>query len=1701
MKHKKLLIIAFAVGFLSLFSYAPAAHGNWCEDMNRALNFNLADCADDEIVSFTGFQSELQAPSGEGLSPTLTHFSDVKSFIRGALNFALTFLGIIALAIVIYGGFLYVTSAGKEEQATSGKKAVTYALVGILLIIGSFAIVNTLLHELPEQSGQLGQSAGGAGPGDGTGRGVGAEGHNAGQQGLYSLGAAQINSALSDFVSAYRNYSEIASVYKRLEALPGPSDDNMNRQYLAQVTSMISQIKNASPALSLTNQRAQRFLDEYLSQFASYTNEQMEELNDVKTNIMQRLNDAQYNIRQSAEEDYNSAIDLLIGTNRQSPPRTQPAANNQDDEIGKIPMVWKIMGEVAANAGTPAAINRNLTTNKDIERAFAGIDPNITVGQLFVDAISALHNARQLVTEQGETEPRLLLEASKTLYRLYIVVKDIQFVYVQIDASEPEGNAPFVVELRGLNSRDPTGQTIPQNRYEWDPDGDGAAGIANTENVECPNVNFSTAGPTIVCTYKHTGTYRVRLGIVSADPNHIAKGFAVKSITVKPPTARIKLKAWVSNATPQYLRNYQDRNGRQEISTDINEFQVTTNEAMQNGINFDACESRDGQNRELMNYSWNFNDTKPIENGRDKCRVTHKYPSPQRYRLNLEVTDSGGRKDRKFADIVISSLVARINALVTATEPDETLEFDGSTSRSDQGQITSYSWKIKKTDGAEVTNDTNYVTLTGNAESPILRARFNRPGIYKVELRVSDATSQATSSIDHIVIRSRPPRASFIIRSCPQSCPDQSQPGLAELDANGSSDPDQNDVLAYEWRFFNSLGDEISAPTNMTTTDALRGEQAKKVRVKFNNIGNYKVKLIVTDSNGQNAQALQEIRQENTKEKTFEIKSVVEARWSANMQTSAAMENGSANFVLEGDTLNANRVQIDFGDSQSDEQTFESTNQGHFRFEHAYTQAGSYYVVLRALSDSRSGETVINKRIRVGAGNAPLAAMTVYMDNQPIILPDPSPTNPSPSLEIIRRKPVKFDATASINSSGQRNSGLRYSWDFGDNKRSTGATVNHSYSDVSPVDSPFTVRLAVTETADPSKTNEEEFRIRVTSKKPTVNNLSVKKKSQENTTPIDAEVTAEGASDEDGTIRNFQFWYFDPADKDRKLAVTDTAENRTVLTVETAGEANEEHEYLFCVKVTDNENSSSDCEELFDENELPRMRVVNGPNKAPLAVFTADKTSAKVNETVVFTSSSRDEDGRIAQYIWDLDGDGFQNDQPSEQSTATKVYERKSPEGGFRIKLKVIDDKGAAGYSSEIPIYITTRSSTPTAGFDYTVVSGRQVQFDPSIQSRADTVNGARLTKWNWTFDIGCGRQPMPPRCSNPNEMGSSTETSPVYEFPNFGTYEVTLRVEDSNGNASTPVVRQITVSEMAAGQQNTPNNPPPIGNQTNSNMGNQSNNPPIGGAASNTGGANNNQTPPSYRGVSTSPTITSPPAVEAHLTTIPAARFALDAATGMQRKSIHVPENQTNQQVTFFFNESKGDIKAYLFDRNKWCDSDGDGKRLNDTDSAYVVDPNFFSPNNGTSSSGFNLGAFLNPRTNLASPQFTEASARTCTVPSTGRIGENCWTIPYNVYDKTRQSAPGVFTAVLTVIDSRGRMSTDEVDIVFDKQINANEMRKSGCGGISRPALSNLSANLFRTIGARNTILLGMATGVIVILTIFGISGLFARGKIRRKS
>ena len=68
------------------------------------------------------------------------------AFIAWVIRILLYLAGAVAVLFVIIGGYQYMTSGGNEETAEKGRKTLINAIIGIVIIILSYVIVNVIVN-------------------------------------------------------------------------------------------------------------------------------------------------------------------------------------------------------------------------------------------------------------------------------------------------------------------------------------------------------------------------------------------------------------------------------------------------------------------------------------------------------------------------------------------------------------------------------------------------------------------------------------------------------------------------------------------------------------------------------------------------------------------------------------------------------------------------------------------------------------------------------------------------------------------------------------------------------------------------------------------------------------------------------------------------------------------------------------------------------------------------------------------------------------------------------------------------------------------------------------------------------------------------------------------------------------------------------------------------------------------------------------------------------------------------------------------------------------------------------------------------------------------------------------------------------------------------------------------------------------------
>ena len=79
--------------------------------------------------------------------------TSINQLIRTVINWLLAIAFGVAVLFLIIGGFQYIVSAGNEEAAEKGKSTAVNALIGIVIIILSYVIVNVVANMVSNVGG------------------------------------------------------------------------------------------------------------------------------------------------------------------------------------------------------------------------------------------------------------------------------------------------------------------------------------------------------------------------------------------------------------------------------------------------------------------------------------------------------------------------------------------------------------------------------------------------------------------------------------------------------------------------------------------------------------------------------------------------------------------------------------------------------------------------------------------------------------------------------------------------------------------------------------------------------------------------------------------------------------------------------------------------------------------------------------------------------------------------------------------------------------------------------------------------------------------------------------------------------------------------------------------------------------------------------------------------------------------------------------------------------------------------------------------------------------------------------------------------------------------------------------------------------------------------------------------------------------
>lgn len=153
------MISAMVIGF-SLFSAAPVLAvelGGDCT--SSACDTGLTcDATTKQCVGGSGSAyvtpGEL-LPSSVGVGTGLGT-SDIRVTIARIIRVAMGLLGIVAVVIILIGGFTWMTAGGNEEKVGEAKKWIFAGIIGLAIILSAYAIASFVINNLVNATTNVG---------------------------------------------------------------------------------------------------------------------------------------------------------------------------------------------------------------------------------------------------------------------------------------------------------------------------------------------------------------------------------------------------------------------------------------------------------------------------------------------------------------------------------------------------------------------------------------------------------------------------------------------------------------------------------------------------------------------------------------------------------------------------------------------------------------------------------------------------------------------------------------------------------------------------------------------------------------------------------------------------------------------------------------------------------------------------------------------------------------------------------------------------------------------------------------------------------------------------------------------------------------------------------------------------------------------------------------------------------------------------------------------------------------------------------------------------------------------------------------------------------------------------------------------------------------------------------------------------------
>lgn len=112
-----------------------------------ALTLSQPAYALDEDTIWGGKKDDIQSGMGD------VGARDPRDIAASIIRIMMGFLGLIAVVIILIGGFKWMTAGGNDEKATQARKLIMAGVIGLVIILAAFGIATFVINQLLDATG------------------------------------------------------------------------------------------------------------------------------------------------------------------------------------------------------------------------------------------------------------------------------------------------------------------------------------------------------------------------------------------------------------------------------------------------------------------------------------------------------------------------------------------------------------------------------------------------------------------------------------------------------------------------------------------------------------------------------------------------------------------------------------------------------------------------------------------------------------------------------------------------------------------------------------------------------------------------------------------------------------------------------------------------------------------------------------------------------------------------------------------------------------------------------------------------------------------------------------------------------------------------------------------------------------------------------------------------------------------------------------------------------------------------------------------------------------------------------------------------------------------------------------------------------------------------------------------------------------